>query len=648
MCGIAGFIGDFQDSEELEARARAMAKRLHHRGPDDAGTWTEPRLGLALAHARLSILDLSPQGHQPMASCCGRYLMVFNGEVYNHIELRRELEREGFSQWRGHSDTEVMLAAIAAWGLPAALQRFVGMFAIALWDRETRQLSLARDRMGEKPLFYGRQGKLFLFGSELKALRAHPGFTADIDRDALGLMQRFAYVPSPRSIYQGIHKLPPGCYVNIDPDMEREPEPVAYWSVRQAAEQGQSDPFRGSETQALDELERVLGEAVGLQMIADVPLGAFLSGGVDSSVIVALMQSQSARPVKTFSIGFWEQSFNEAEYAKAVAAHLGTDHTELYVTPQQALDVIPRLPELYDEPFADSSQIPTFLVSQLARQHVTVSLSGDAGDELFGGYNRYFWAVEIWRKLGRVPAPLRSLMAWAITTVSPAVWDRLFGALHPILPQTLKQHNPGDKLHKLAGNMSVRQAQEVYPGLVTFWNDIQAMVPGSRDTGSIVDRPADWPRLESFQQQMMCLDALTYLPDDILVKVDRAAMGVSLETRVPLLDHRVVEFSWRLPLDLKIRGDQRKYLLRKLLYRHVPQELIERPKMGFGIPLADWLRGPLRDWSEALIEPSRMRNEGWINPEPVRALWREHLSGQRNWSYHLWNVLVFQAWLEQQ
>ncbi len=648
MCGIAGFIGDFQNEQELQARARVMAGRLHHRGPDDTGAWVDPQLGLGLAHARLSILDLSPEGHQPMASSCGRYLMVFNGEVYNHIELRRELEREGVRHWRGHSDTEVMLAAIASWGLPAALKRFVGMFAFALWDRETRRLSLARDRMGEKPLYYGRQGRLFLFGSELKALRAHPGFGAGVDRNALGQMLRFAYVPSPHSIYEGIRKLPAGCYLTLDPAADSDPAPVAYWSVREAAERGQADPFRGSEAEALDELERLLGVAVGLQMIADVPLGAFLSGGIDSSTIVALMQAQSARPVKTFSIGFWEQSFNEAEHAKAVAVHLGTEHTELYVTPQQALDVIPRLPELYDEPFADSSQVPTFLVSQLAREHVTVSLSGDAGDELFGGYNRYFWAVQIWRKLGRLPAPLRRLMAGAITSVSPAAWDRLFGTLQPILPGRLNQPNPGDKLHKLAGNLTIGRMQQVYPGLVTFWDDIPALVPGGRQGHSLVDRPEDWPGLESFQHQMMCLDALTYLPDDILVKVDRAAMGVSLETRVPLLDHRVVEFAWRLPLDMKIRGEERKYLLRQLLYRHVPRELIDRPKMGFGIPLGEWLRGPLRDWGEALIEPSRLRNEGWLDPDPVHALWNEHLSGQRNWSYHLWNVLVFQAWLEQQ
>ncbi len=648
MCGIAGFIGDFQNEQELQARARVMAGRLHHRGPDDTGAWVDPQLGLGLAHARLSILDLSPEGHQPMASSCGRYLMVFNGEVYNHIELRRELEREGVRHWRGHSDTEVMLAAIASWGLPAALKRFVGMFAFALWDRETRRLSLARDRMGEKPLYYGRQGRLFLFGSELKALRAHPGFGAGVDRNALGQMLRFAYVPSPHSIYEGIRKLPAGCYLTLDPAADSDPAPVAYWSVREAAERGQADPFRGSEAEALDELERLLGEAIGLQMIADVPLGAFLSGGIDSSTIVALMQAQSARPVKTFSIGFWEQSFNEAEHAKAVAVHLGTEHTELYVTPQQALDVIPRLPELYDEPFADSSQVPTFLVSQLAREHVTVSLSGDAGDELFGGYNRYFWAVQIWRKLGRLPAPLRRLMAGAITSVSPAAWDRLFGTLQPILPGRLNQPNPGDKLHKLAGNLTIQAMQQVYPGLVTFWDDIPALVPGGRQGHSLVDRPEDWPGLESFQHQMMCLDALTYLPDDILVKVDRAAMGVSLETRVPLLDHRVVEFAWRLPLDMKIRGEERKYLLRQLLYRHVPRELIDRPKMGFGIPLGEWLRGPLRDWGEALIEPSRLRNEGWLDPDPVHALWNEHLSGQRNWSYHLWNVLVFQAWLEQQ
>ncbi len=646
MCGIAGILNDEQSGDTLAGHAGRMADTLVHRGPDDAGVWTEPELGLALAHRRLSILDLSREGHQPMASACGRYRIVFNGEVYNHIPLRRELVREGVAGWRGHSDTEVMLAAIAAWGVRRALERFTGMFAFALWDRETRKLTLARDRLGEKPLYYGYCGKLFLFGSELKALRAHPGFKADIDRDALALMQRLSYIPAPHSIYRGIQKLLPGSLLDIQPGRPSEPRPEVYWCAKTVAEQGQHEPFGGSEEEALDELERLLGDAVSQQMIADVPLGAFLSGGVDSSATVALMQAQSTRPIKTFTIGFWEQSFNEAEYAKAVASYLGTEHTELYITPGQALDVIPRLPRLYDEPYGDSSQVPTFLVSELAREHVTVCLSGDGGDELFGGYNRYFWANDLWRRLGWAPGPLRAALAGMLTAASPAAWDRVFRALRPLTPASLRYQNPGDKIHKLAQILAVRDPEQIYRGLVSQWKEPEALVLDSHEPATVLTDPAGRPDLPDFMHRIMQLDTVTYLPDGILVKVDRAAMGVSLETRIPLLDHRVVEFSWRLPLRMKIHSGERKRLLRKLLYRHVPAELIERPKMGFGIPLADWLRGPLRDWSECLLAESRLRDEGYFNPAMVQTYWKEHLSGQRNWSYYLWNVLAFQSWLE--
>lgn len=648
MCGITGFFGDFQDTDTLTTRARTMAATLHHRGPDDAGAWVEPEFGLALAHARLSILDLSPEGHQPMQSACGRFVIAFNGEIYNFQELRRELESRGHNKWRGHSDTEIMLAAIAAWGIEAALQRFTGMFAFALWDKETRRLTLARDRLGEKPLYYGRSGGVFLFGSELKSLRAHPAFKAGVDRDSLAAMLRFVYVPAPHSIYQGIHKLPPGTYLSVDPVKPEAGEPMAYWSARQAAEQGQRDLFTGTEQEAVDELHSILSDAVARQMVADVPLGAFLSGGIDSSTIVALMQAQSTRPVKTFTIGFWEKSFNEAEHAKAVAAHLGTEHTELYITPEEALGVIPQIPTLYDEPFGDSSQIPTYLVSKLAREHVTVSLSGDAGDELFGGYNRYFWAPNIWNKFGWVPAALRGAVAGTMTAVKPSAWDRVFRALNPVMPARLRYKNPGDKMHKLARTLGARHPEAIYWELVSLWKDTARVVPGSREHQTILSNADGWADLADFQHRMMYLDTCTYLPDDILVKVDRAAMGVSLETRVPLLDHRVVEFAWRLPLSMKIRDDQGKWLLRQVLYRHVPKELIERPKMGFGVPIAEWLRGPLRDWAEALIEPTRLRNEGYFDPAPIHELWQEHLQGRHNRSYYLWNVLVFQTWLESQ
>lgn len=646
MCGIAGFLGDFQQRDTLADRAKTMADTLLHRGPDDGGIWIEPDSGLALTHRRLSILDLSPEGHQPMVSTCGRYVIVYNGEVYNFRELRQELEQREAISWRGGSDTEVILAAIQAWGLPRALERFIGMFAFALWDRERLTLSLARDRLGEKPLYYGRQGKVFLFGSELKALRAHPAFRGEIDRDALAMMQRYAYVPAPYSIYRGIHKLPPGTYLTLSPDAQQEVKPTTYWSARHLAEQGQRDPFTGSDQEAITEMDRLLGAAIGGQMIADVPLGAFLSGGVDSSAIVALMQTRSTRPVKTFSIGFWEKAFNEAEYAKAVARHLGTEHTELYVTPEEALAVIPRIPSLYDEPYGDSSQIPTFLVSQLARQHVTVSLSGDGGDELFGGYNRYFWAKRLWRKLGWAPQPLRGAASRLLTLVRPSVWNSVFRHLTPLLPESRRYVSPGDKLHKLALTLAVRHPEEIYLELVSMWKDPEALVPGSREPRTVLDDPAGWPNLREFEQRMMYLDLVTYLPDDILVKVDRAAMGVSLETRVPLLDHRLVEFAWRLPLHMKVRGTQRKWLLRQVLYQYVPQHLIERPKMGFGVPLAEWLRGPLREWSETLLDRARLKQEGYFDPEIVHNYWEEHLSGRLDWSYHLWNVLVFQAWLE--
>ncbi|MCU7927027.1 MAG: asparagine synthase (glutamine-hydrolyzing) [Candidatus Thiodiazotropha sp. (ex Dulcina madagascariensis)] len=644
MCGIAGIFNDTQSVETLSANARRMADTLAHRGPDDAGVWTEPDQGLALAHRRLSILDLSSEGHQPMASACNRYRIVFNGEIYNHAELRQELERAGAEDWRGHSDTEVMLAAIAAWGVRGALDRFTGMFAFALWDRETRSLTLARDRLGEKPLYYGYSGRLFLFASELKALRAHPGFKAEIDRHALALMQRLAYIPAPHSIYQGIRKLVPGTLLTLQPGRRSEIRPEVYWSARKVAEQGQHAPFGGTEEEALNELERLLGDAIGRQMIADVPLGAFLSGGVDSSATLAMMQAQSSRPVKSFTIGFWERSFNEAENAKAVAAHLGTDHTELYITPQQALSVVPLLPKLYDEPYGDSSQIPAYLVSQLARQQVTVSLSGDGGDELFGGYNRYLWGKHLWRMLGWAPVSLRGILANLLTTPAPAAWDRVFDALRPIIPASLHYQNPGDKLHKLAQIVTARDPKEIYWRLVSQWKDPENLVLNSSEPVTAFTDPMQQPDLAEFEHRMMQMDTVTYLPDDILVKVDRAAMGASLETRLPLLDHKLVEFAWSLPLAMKIHGNQRKRLLRKLLYRHVPAALIERPKMGFGIPLADWLRGPLREWSETLLDEQRLREEGYFNPAMVQAYWNEHLSGQRNWSYYLWNVLAFQSW----
>ncbi|MDO8310695.1 MAG: asparagine synthase (glutamine-hydrolyzing), partial [Sideroxyarcus sp.] len=532
----------------------------------------------------------------------GRFVIAFNGEIYNHLELRKELEALGRApSWRGHSDTETLLAGFEVWGIEATIKKSIGMFAIALWDRQERTLTLARDRMGEKPLYFGWQGdgerRSFLFGSELKALKAHPVFSAGIDRGALCLLLRHNYIPAPYSIYQGISKLEPGCLLSISLD-QPEPKIWKYWDTLEVARDGIKNRFAGTPDEAVDALEQLAKDAVRQQMMADVPLGAFLSGGIDSSTVVALMQTQSSRPVKTFTIGFNESGYNEAEHAKAVAQHLGTDHTELYVTPQQAMDVIPRLPSLYCEPFADSSQIPTFLVSQLARQHVTVSLSGDAGDELFCGYNRYRLTNSLWRKLSAVPAPLRSLAAKGITAISPDKWDRMAR----FLPGSARHSTMGDKLHKGASVLASRTVDDLYLGMVSHLRDPAAWVIGGKEPSTQLSRHhLELDELNAVER-MMALDAISYLPDDILAKVDRAAMGVSLESRVPFLDHRVVEFAWSLPLEYKLRDGQTKWPLRQVLYRHVPRELIDRPKMGFGIPIDHWLRGPLRDWAETLLD----------------------------------------------
>jgi asparagine synthase (glutamine-hydrolysing) len=654
MCGFAGFLGaaPLQAKGEQHALVKRMTDTIVYRGPDSAGYWCDSERAIALGHRRLSIIDLSPAGHQPMQSPVGRYVIAFNGEIYNHLLMRKELESGGTAPvWRGHSDTETLLAGFDAWGVQGTIERAVGMFAFAVWDRHTGLLTLGRDRIGEKPLYYGWQGRgasaVFLFGSELKALRAHPAFENIIDRGALCLQMRHSYIPAPYSIYRGIAKLPPGCLLTVS---SRHPEPVlsTYWSGAQQVAAGVAAPFVGTAEQAVDQLEGLLKDAVGAQMAADVPLGAFLSGGVDSSTVVALMQAQSSRPVKTFSIGFYEDGYNEAEYAKAVARHLGTEHTELYVHAEQAQAVIPHLHAMYDEPFSDSSQLPTFLVSQLAKQHVTVSLSGDAGDELFCGYSRYQVTAKLWNTINAAPMPLRKLAARAITGISVDSWNRLARNLAPCLPRSMRFANTGDKLHKGAKVITSATLDALYLGLVSHWDDPASLVIGGAEPpGLSTSATPAFSGLDGIQR-MMALDLLTYLPDDILVKVDRAAMNVSLETRVPFLDHRVVEFAWRLPQSVKLRDGVSKWALRQVLYRYVPKALIERPKMGFGVPIGAWLRGPLREWAETLLAEPRLRSEGFFDPAQVRKKWNEHLSGQRNWQYHLWDVLMFQSWLEQQ
>lgn len=652
MCGFVGFLGNGFSGDEKAGHAviKLMTDAIINRGPDDAGSWVSGNEHVGLGHRRLSIVDLSPAGHQPMRSASSRYVLVFNGEIYNHLKLRDELHKAGYAAaWRGHSDTETLLAGFDTWGIAQTVERAIGMFAFAVWDRETQTLTMGRDRLGEKPLYYGWQGSgnqaVFLFGSELKAFRAHPHFKPEIDRGALALMMRHSYIPAPYSIYKGIFKLTPGSLLTVSM-ARREPQVTPYWSMAKVATDGVRSQFGGSPTEAVDELEKLLKDAVGQQMVADVPLGAFLSGGIDSSTVVALMQAQASRPVKTFTIGFNEEGYNEAVHAKAVAQHLGTDHTELYVSPRQALDVIPRLPQLYCEPFSDSSQIPTFLVSQLARQNVTVALSGDAGDELFAGYNRYVLARNIWGKLAWAPPALRQVLAGGIRSVSPGGWNSLLNPVKSMLPRSLQQANIGDKLHKGAGVLGSRDLDVLYHGLVSHW-DPAALVLSAEEPPTVLR--GNVPDLRGLDgvQRMMALDSISYLSDDILVKVDRAGMGVSLEGRVPFLDHRVVEFAWRLPQSLKLREGVGKWALRQVLYRHVPQALVERPKMGFGVPIAEWLRGPLRDWAEALLDKQRLDQAGYFNSSAVRQKWDEHVSGARNWQYHLWDVLMFQAWEEQ-
>jgi asparagine synthase (glutamine-hydrolysing) len=641
MCGIAGFIDHSvrAGTYDMAATARAMADTLAHRGPDDGDVWVDPAAGLALSHRRLSIIDLSAAGRQPMVSACGRYVINYNGEVYSHAEIRADLEARG-ARLRGHSDTEVILEACATFGIRPTLERLIGMFAIALWDRETRTLTLVRDRLGIKPVYWSQQGNLFLFASELKALRAHPGWRPELDRDAVAAFLRYAYVPAPLSVFRGVHKLEPGSILTLSrggqPQIER------FWDARSVVSRAVSQRLDLADEEAAERLEHLLKDAIKRRMIADVPLGAFLSGGTDSSTVVALMQAQSARPVRTFSIGFHDGDVDEAPYAKAVAAHLGTDHTELYVNSADALSVIPRLPDWYDEPFADSSQIPTFLVSSITRKHVTVALSGDGGDELFAGYNRYAFAEGTWNRLRSVPSAVRRGAGRAVEALSPMTWDRMLAPL----PRHLRPSQAGDKMHKVAAVLGLEDSEQFYLTLVSQWQKPDALVEGGHEPHGILWDQSIRQAVPDFVERMQFLDLVTYLPDDILAKVDRASMAVSLEARVPLLDHRVVEFAFRLPKRFKRRDGVDKWLLRRVLGRFIPKALIERPKMGFAVPIDVWLRGPLRDWAQALLEPSRLARDGLLRPEPILRAWQEHLAGTHNRQHQLWTVLMLQSWRE--
>ncbi|CAA0079850.1 Asparagine synthetase [glutamine-hydrolyzing] 1 [BD1-7 clade bacterium] len=641
MCGFAGFLSPKNTDYDAASVLEDMVATLRHRGPDSSG---HLRLDLDaedlfLGHSRLAIQDLSEAGHQPMASAGNRFSMVFNGEIYNHLELRKEFEKLADIEWRGHSDTETLLVGFELIGIRGVIEKTVGMFALAVFDHKLQKLYLIRDRFGEKPLYYGWQGTSFIFASELKAFRKHPQFSPQIDREALTAYFRYNYVPGSLCIYLGLKKLTAGSILTLD-IRSRELVVDSYWSPAEAAAKAQCSRFSGSEDEAIDQLESLFRSSVQSQMLSDVPLGAFLSGGVDSSAVVSMMQQVSEVPVHTFSIGFNEEGFNEAVHAKAVAEHLGTLHTELYVSADDALKVIPELPFIFDEPFADSSQIPMYLVARLAREHVTVALSGDGGDELFGGYNRYLAASQLWQKLEKLPLPIRNAAGYLMTRVSPDGYDRLFA----LLPGFKRVPQAGLKIHKAARALKASSIGSLYLGLISGFDDPASLVIQGKDAHGLTTLNAEYSDVE----KMMLWDAEGYLTDDILVKVDRAGMGVSLEGRIPLLDHRIFEFAWSLPESFKIKGSVGKWILRQLLYRHVPQDIIERPKAGFALPIAEWLRGPLKQWAESSIDREVLCDQGYLDCEVIQRYWQEHQAGRYDWSRELWSVLVFQQWLAEQ
>lgn len=668
MCGIVGFF-DGKTAFAAEERpdiARAMTEKIALRGPDHGDVWQDDNVPLVLGHRRLSIQDLSPQGHQPMTSGNGRYMVVYNGEIYNAPEIAADLSKKGIS-FKGHSDTEILLEAVSEWGLEKALNRFNGMFAFALWDKKEHVLHLIRDPFGQKPLYYGMHNGFFLFASTPKAFKALPAFSGDIDRNCVGLYMQHGYIPAPYCIYKGLYKLPAGSFLSLpldalagteifspfEGDIHSHLKPKRYWSVAEQSQKGLEAPFSGTEAEALDRLEYLLGDAVEKCLLSDVPLGAFLSGGIDSSLIVALMAQKATKKVKTFSIGFAEEQFNEADHAKAVADHLGTDHTAHIFSEKDALGLVPNLPDFYDEPFADSSQMPTYLVSGLARQHVTVALSGDAGDELFAGYNRYLFGAKAARMVASYPFFLRYMGASLLTGMSPSSWDSCCAKTHRFLPSKWHMTQIGDRLHKLGRALKSSSEKDVYAGLTSLTDDPSCFVAGA----DAIPHPLrdDWPTIsgalppnEAFIADMMMQDARYYMADDILAKVDRAAMGVSLETRIPFLDKRVFDFAWSLPLSLKMKNGTLKWPLKALLYRHVPRKIVERPKSGFGVPIDKWLRTDLKEWGGDLLSVDRLEKSGYLNPLSIGDIWQRHMTGKENHHHLLWAALMFESWREKE
>jgi asparagine synthase (glutamine-hydrolysing) len=635
MCGISGIYSLEKSSDLLKSIAFNMSKSMAHRGPDDEGIWHDKGNNLALSHRRLSIIDTSDGGHQPMTSKCGRYTIVFNGEIYNHHFLRKKLQVDINAKWQGGSDTEVLLLAIASWGLKSALKQSEGMFALALWDSVEQKLFLARDRFGEKPLYYGDIGKDFVFGSELKALRLHPEFNNEVDRNSITSFLQYSYIPSPKSIYKNIYKLPPAHILSVNLKNGQK-QKISYWSLDNNL---QNEVF--DRELLLSQLKLKLDSAISDQMLADVPVGAFLSGGIDSSLIVALMQEQSSKPIRTFSIGFSDSKYDESLYAREVSRHLGTKHSELIVSPKELLDVVPKLPVLYDEPFGDSSQVPTFLLSKLARDDVKVALSGDGGDEVFGGYNRHLWSQNIWGRMRKLPLWLRRYLGFILSLPNEQRWNQIYSLLEFIVPIRYRIRLPGEKMKKVAISLSALSIEDLYECLTSLWIDAEKIVinPDNSER-NIIDIKGN-----SIAEKMMFLDLGIYLPGDILTKVDRAAMGVSLETRIPFLNHKVVEFAWNMPLEMKIYNGESKWALRRILENYIPSKLINRPKMGFGVPIDSWLRGPLLDWSKDLLSAELIKKDGYFDYGEIQKIYLEHQSGKYNHHHKLWNILMFQIWL---